>query len=184
MTRKQVGETSHARSSAAGPRQQAPSGTIAAAVVTALHNSCVAWCSCCCHSRGHLRSLPVLDPVFGNISVVYGGVLSAARPCNEYTCRRRPNKMLKVNYRPPAWLYGHLFQLSMVMTPFNGLSFDLKLPCTVGWDAPIWGFAMTGDVVAIQNLFDRRLASPSDVNPIGGSMLHVSFVAYVQSLPR
>ena len=179
MTRKLSGETSYATSAFTASGQRTPSGTIAAAVATALHSSCVAWCSCSCHSRGHLRSLPILDPVFGNISVVYGGVLSAARPCNEYSCRRRSGKVFKLKYRPPAWLYVHLFQLSVVMTPLYGLRLDLKLPRTVAWDSLIWGFAMDGDVDAVQDLFARGVASPWDVNPIGGSMLHVSFVACV-----
>ena len=173
MTKKQLGEA-YATATVPVTGQRAPSGTIAAAVATALHNSCVAWCNCSCHSRGHLRSLPVLDPVFGNISVVYGGILSAARPCNEYSCRRRSDKMLKLKYRPPAWLYVHLFQLSMVMTPLYGLKLDLKLPRTVGWDALIWSLAMDGDVEGVQGLFAQAVASPWDVNPIGGSMLHVS----------
>ena len=71
----------------------------------------------------------------------------------------------------------------MVMTPLYGLRLDLKFPRTVGWDAPIWGFAMDGNVEAIQGMFSRGVASPWDVNPIGGSMLHVSFAEYMQSLP-
>ena len=151
-----------------------PSGTIAAAVATALHNSCVAWCSCCCHARVYVRSPTTFDPIFGSISTVYGGILSAARPCNEYSCRRRSGKAFRLKYRPPPWLYSHLFQLSIISTPLYGLKLDLHFPRTVTWDAPIWTHAMEGDVDAIQDLFSRGVASPWDVNPIGGSMLHVS----------
>ena len=147
---------------------------VAAATAIALHNSCVAWCSCRCHTKGSLKSPPVLDPIFGSISMVYGGVSYISGPCDQYSCRRRSDTTLRMSYRCPQRMHARLFQLSMAMTPMYGLRLNLKTPRVVTWDAPIWGFAMNGNMQGLQDLFSRGVASPWDVNPIGGSALHVS----------
>ena len=153
---------------------------VAAATAIALHNSCVAWCSCRCHTKGSMKSAPLLDPIFGSVSMVYGGISYVAGPCDQYSCRRRSDATLRMNYRFPQWMHARLFQLSMALTPMYGLRLNLKTPRAVPWGAPIWGFAMNGNVQGLQDLFSRGIASPWDVNPIGGSALHVSPCSLLQ----
>lgn len=50
----------------------------------------------------------------------------------------------------------------------------VKLPRVVDWCSPIWGPTIVGNTAIIRDLFARGEASPWDMNPIGGSVLHVS----------
>ncbi|KAL8708079.1 MAG: hypothetical protein Q9220_007011 [cf. Caloplaca sp. 1 TL-2023] len=48
----------------------------------------------------------------------------------------------------------------------------LQIPRTVSWASSLWRHGLDGNVRAIQDLFSQNLASPFDVQVLGGSVLH------------
>lgn len=49
---------------------------------------------------------------------------------------------------------------------------NIKIPRIVDWTSKIWGYGLRGNLHAIQELFSQGIASPWDVQAIGGSVLH------------
>ena len=64
--------------------------------------------------------------------------------------------------------------MSMSFADLRGPELMVKLPRVVAWTSPVWRPAIDGNDLAIKDLFARGEASPWDMNPIGGSVLHVS----------
>ncbi|KAL9091061.1 MAG: hypothetical protein Q9165_004988 [Trypethelium subeluteriae] len=65
-----------------------------------------------------------------------------------------------------------LIGLGSLTQPSYGPELNVKLPRTVRWESPIWGYAINGNLVAIKDMIVKGLASPWDVNGLGGSLLH------------
>ncbi|MCJ1282847.1 hypothetical protein MMC26_002173 [Xylographa opegraphella] len=60
----------------------------------------------------------------------------------------------------------------MSFADLRGPELMVKLPRVVDWTSPVWRPAIDGNENAIKDLFARGEASPWDMNPIGGSVLH------------
>ena len=134
---------------------------------------CDAWCSCKCHAKLSLKTAVSANQIIGSLSVASQGISTAKVQCDQHACRRRPHPSLKVTYRPPQWLSNQYFSFSIQCRPSYGPEINVKLPRTVSWQNPLWGYAIDGNVVAIKNMLVKGLASPWDVNGLGGSPLHV-----------
>ena len=46
------------------------------------------------------------------------------------------------------------------------------MPRIVDWSSKLWGYGISGNLGGIQNLYTSGIASPWDVSPLGGSLLH------------
>ncbi|KAF2236419.1 ankyrin [Viridothelium virens] len=135
-------------------------------------DSCDAWCSCKCHAQLSLKSAVSANRIVGSLSVASQGISTGRVECNQHACRRRPHPSLKVTYRPPPWLSDQYFAFSIQCRPSYGPELNVKLPRTVRWESPIWGYAINGNLIAIKDMIVKGLASPWDVNGLGGSLLH------------
>ena len=77
---------------------------------------------------------------------------------------------MTVNF--PAWFWKRYLSSSFTYTPAWGPEINVKLPRTVSWVSPLWRHGLEGNMRAIQDLFSHGLASPWDVQALGGSILH------------
>ena len=139
----------------------------------AREDHCDVWCSCRCHAKSSLKTAVSANRIIGSLSVASQGISTGKIQCNQHACRRRPHPSLKVTYRPPPWLSNQYLAFSIRCRPSYGPEINVKLPRIVGWENPLWGHAINGNVVAIKDMFVKGLASPWDVNGLGGSPLHV-----------
>ena len=142
--------------------------------IQASKSACVAWCSCKCHERQSLRTAPIITNVLGHLSVTFYGLPLLAKACDQHSCRRRQSTALSVTYRFPTALVQRVLVMSMSFAELRGPEMKVKLPRMVDWTSPIWGPAIDGNTALVRDLFARGEASPWDMNPIGGSVLHVS----------
>ena len=72
----------------------------------------------------------------------------------------------------PAWFWQRYLSSSFAYTPIRGPEINVKLPRTVSWASSLWRHGVEGNLRAVQNLFSQGLASPWDVQALGGSLLH------------
>ena len=133
--------------------------------------SCKAWCSCQCHATSSFQSIRSLQHLFGSLSISHSGIPYLTKPCNQKACRARARPNMKMSYRFPAFMQNAI-TATFTFQDFAGPEIRVKLGRVVGWTAPTWGPAIMGEVGKLQDLFERGLSSPWDVNPIGGNLLH------------
>ncbi|MCJ1306964.1 hypothetical protein MMC25_000608 [Agyrium rufum] len=134
-------------------------------------DACIAWCSCLCHKQTSLQSNRIVSTVFGSLCITSHGLPMMTKPCNQHACKRRQLPSMSVTYRFPQALAQRAVSMSLSLSG-RGPEVRVKLPRVVNWTAPIWGPAIVGDLPLIRKLFNLGEASPWDVNPIGGSVLH------------
>ncbi|MCJ1435453.1 hypothetical protein MMC27_004826 [Xylographa pallens] len=135
-------------------------------------NACTAWCSCKCHKGQSWKSAQLISNVFGSLCLTYSGLPMLVAPCDQHACRRRQSPSFSVTYRFPQALVQRVLSMSMSFADLRGPELMVKLPRVVAWTSPVWRPAIDGNEVAIKDLFARGEASPWDMNPIGGSVLH------------
>ncbi|MCJ1386589.1 hypothetical protein MMC17_009715 [Xylographa soralifera] len=135
-------------------------------------NACAAWCSCKCHKGQSWKTAQLISNVFGNLCLTYYGLPMLAEPCNQHACRRRQSPSISVTYRFPQALVQRVLSMSMSFADLRGPELMVKLPRVVDWTSPVWRPAIDGNEAVIKDLFARGEASPWDMNPIGGSVLH------------
>ncbi|KAI9685354.1 MAG: hypothetical protein M1822_004485 [Bathelium mastoideum] len=133
---------------------------------------CDAWCSCKCHAKLSLKTAVNANGIIGSLAVASQGISATKVQCDQHACRRRPHPSLKVTYRPPPWLTNQYFMFSIQCRPSYGPEINVKLPRTIGWESPLWDYSIKGNLVAIKDMLVKGLASPWDVNGLGGSALH------------
>ena len=133
--------------------------------------ACEAWCSCACHAKTVLR---LKHPtIVGSFSVAYSGLPWVTASCDQKACRSRslPNVAITVQF--PEWFWKRYWSSSFSYTAICGPEINYsKLPRTVSWVSALWRHGVDGNLRAVQDLFSRGLASPWDVQPLGGSLLH------------
>lgn len=135
---------------------------------------CDPWCSCSCHRSTSLHLPQGWQHAFGALSISYKGLPGASAACSQSSCRRRATPSVKMSYRFPAALLQRKLMMSWTFSPRNGPESSTKLPRVVDWTSPVWQHATAGNVREMVGLFDKGLASPYDISPVGGNLLHVS----------
>ncbi|MCJ1394383.1 hypothetical protein MMC18_007261 [Xylographa bjoerkii] len=135
-------------------------------------NACAAWCSCKCHKGRSWKTAQLINSVVGSLCLTYYGLPMLAEPCDQHACRRRQSPSFSVTYRFPKALIQRVLSMSMSFADLRGPELTVKLPRVVDWTSPVWRPAIDGDEMVIKDLFARGEASPWDMNPIGGSVLH------------
>jgi hypothetical protein len=77
--------------------------------------------------------------------------------------------------RTPAWLSNSIWQIALNRS-ISGWEFTIRTYGVVAYDAPIFMACELGDSLAMQRLFDTRMASPFDQKEHGESLWDVSFL--------
>ena len=144
--------------------------------------SCKDWCSCVCHQKKVLR---IKQPLaLGSFSLAASGLPWITPSCDQKSCRSRsvPGIVVTINF--PAWFWKRYLTSSFTYTPIRGPNLNFELPRMVGWDCKLWRLGLDGNLGSIRDLFVNGLASPWDVSPLGGSVLHVSMLLSQEPEPE
>ena len=132
--------------------------------------ACESWCSCACHAKSVLRVKQ--RNLVGSLSISYSGLPWVTASCDQKSCRSRSVPTVAMTVQFPAWFWKRYLSSSFSYTPIHGPEINLKLPRTVSWVSALWRHGVDGNLRAIQDLFSQGLASPWDIQAIGGSALH------------
>lgn len=131
---------------------------------------CKEWCSCSCHDRNAVK---VKDrSTIGSFSLIYSGLPWFNPDCDQKSCRSRSVPSVSVTFQFPSWFWKRHLSTSLSCSSIQGPDISLRLPRVVDWYSNLWAYGVSGDIGGIQRLYSSRLASPWDVNPLGGSLLH------------
>lgn len=82
-----------------------------------------------------------------------------------------------VEYRGPSWLVNRAWSIQ-AMQSCSGWTFSPRTYNTVPADAMVFRYGRDGNIKGLQELFDKRAASPFDRNDHGGTPLHVCTISY------
>ncbi|KAL8821908.1 MAG: hypothetical protein Q9223_000138 [Gallowayella weberi] len=133
--------------------------------------ACQTWCSCACHAKTVLRT--TRRNGLGSLSISYSGLPWVTPQCDQKACRSRSLPTVALTIRFPSWFWTRNLSPSFAYSPLEGPYVNyLQFPRTVSWVSSLWRHGLDGNIPAIQDLFSRGLASPNDVQGLGGSVLH------------
>lgn len=133
--------------------------------------ACQPWCSCACHAKSVLRTNRPNG--LGSLSISYSGLPWVTAQCDQKLCRSRSLPTVALTIRFPPWFWNRYVAPSFAYSPLEGPSINyLQFPRTVSWMSSLWRHGLDGNIRAIQDLFSQGLASPFDVQGLGGSVLH------------
>lgn len=135
--------------------------------------TCRPWCSCCCHVRRSVRSPGLVKGFMGSLFVGYSGVPLATQPCNERQCRRRSTLRFILSYQFPAWFWTRALFASFTTANVPGPEMLIRVQTKIPFASEIYQHCLNGNAESLQRLFQKRAASPFDVDPDGLSLLHV-----------
>lgn len=79
----------------------------------------------------------------------------------------------ELNFRFPTWLTRAAWSIAASYS-YTGLKFNVRLYSVVPFDAPVMKYARNNDKKNILALFDKKLASPFDVDEYGATLIDVS----------
>jgi len=125
---------------------------------------CTESCSCICHSPRRITFPKFIVPLLGFLSVSVSGLLPGYNQCSETSCLRRSIFRTHISYRFPRWFLARILRLSLGIYPGEGPVASLRVNRVVADDAEIMDFVKAGNLEGVKSLFQRRLASPNDVN--------------------
>lgn len=134
---------------------------------------CMAWCSCSCHKTSSLRINKPNNLAVGSLALTFSGMPYITASCDQRACALRSTPLVRLTIQFPKWLWNGYVSSSFAYNPLEGSQLNLRLPRAVGWSSRLWGYGTEGNVKGIQKLFSQGLASPWDVQGLGGSALHV-----------
>ncbi|KAL9589864.1 MAG: hypothetical protein Q9203_001319 [Teloschistes exilis] len=132
--------------------------------------ACQSWCSCACHAKNVLRTNRRNG--LASLSISYSGLPWVTAKCDQKSCRSRSLPAVALNIQFPSWLWKQYLSSSFVCSPLHTTNLNFALSRTVSWMSSLWRHGLDGNVRAIQDLFSEGLASPFDVQALGGSVLH------------
>lgn len=75
--------------------------------------------------------------------------------------------------KPPNWLTRRAWSIASAIST-GGFDIKLRAYSVVPYDSPVFELASRGDIEGLLDLFDRRLASPFDIDENGRNLLSVS----------
>ena len=138
----------------------------------------VPMCACQCHAVSKYQHPRWIAPVIRSLFIGYSGLpYLCTAGCNESTCTKREDALIKATYYFPAWAPYFSRMLSFVgrWNPLDGHDFSLRMPRVVPSSSDIFMLAQKGNVQGIKMLFSLSKASIHDVSAgEGRSVMHVS----------
>lgn len=132
--------------------------------------ACQSWCSCACHAKNFLRTNRRNG--LASLSISYSGLPWVTAKCDQKSCRSRSLPTVALNIQFPSWFWKQYLSSSFAYSPLHATNLNFALSRTVSWLSSLWRHGLDGNVRAIQDLFSQGLASPFDVQSLGGSVLH------------
>ncbi len=93
----------------------------------------------------------------------------------DYKIKKREVEEIRAEYRGPSWLINRLWRIQAVKASF-GWSFHLRTYNIVPWNSPVFALARKNSVKGLQELFNKKEASPFDCNENDMTLLLVSII--------
>jgi len=118
-------------------------------------------CKCACHSQWAIATPKSYSALAGIASLRSVGRFFHPQQCDSIECRRPSYAIISATYCMPHWLATRALLLTVVKGPVFSIS--LSLARIVPADSELFRCIQSGDCVRIQQLFERREASPSDM---------------------
>lgn len=108
------------------------------------------------------------------ISLPAQGTVALTRNASQLSAHKLSRKRRLFQMTTPEWISNTVLQFEMTRS-ITGLNIMLRTYGIVPIDAPVFEACEKGDVVGMQRLFDKGLASPFDRNEWGESLWDVSY---------
>lgn len=135
--------------------------------------TCSSWCSCVCHMRQNFASPGALFPIIGQLRVQYNGR-------SRFPCRCSESSWFNASYQFPPFLLLRYVSLAVRSCPIPPPEYVLRVSRVLPPYHPLWRYSITGDIVAVRNMYSEGVASPYDLHQKNGPAL---FYAVEQSTP-
>ncbi|KAG8625551.1 hypothetical protein KVT40_005952 [Elsinoe batatas] len=142
-------------------------------VLVAYREPCKGWCPCACHAKRKLASGAswMAEQFFGRMFVGYSGIPLLNRRCDFQGCRKQEPTSATMEYWFPGWVASTNLRLCFKNLPQSGPQLQISTTRRVPDTAQSIAFAMQGNIVGLQHLFTKGLASPRDVSDSRGYSL-------------
>lgn len=141
-------------------------------VVAPYSTACSERCGCICHRRSLIRTPSGLfENILGRLSMNTAGFPLLS--CNELQCRGRKNQIVKVRYSFPRWFLARAIAFNVSQSA-EGPMLWLLGRRVLGPNARLFQYARKGDMTAMEELLQKRVCSPADIDPRSWTALHVS----------
>lgn len=135
---------------------------------------CSVACNCSCHRRARIGSPSVAQRVFGLLFVSYSMLPQRVDRCDVPACKNRSPTKTRITYYFPQWMFLKAINISITKSYFFEPSLQLTMKRIISPVSPIFIAVKEGRIDVIKQLFEKRLASPNDIEGLDGDgVLHV-----------
>ena len=130
-------------------------------------------CKCRCH-RLKYRSVPLIfTKAFGQSVIGATGHYPYEPTCEGLACRGSPRPRLSVCYYFPSWLLSRIILFASTRIPYGDPSFGLRIRNILPEHSPILGAIKEGLIADIRSIFESRMSSSDDMEPMVWTTLTV-----------
>ena len=130
-------------------------------------------CKCRCH-RLKYRTVPLIfTKAFGNFVIGATGHCPYQPTCEGLACSGPPRPHLSVGYYFPSWLLSQIILFAYTRRPYGNPSFGLHMRNLLPEHSPILAAITEGRIADIKSMFESRMASPDDMEPMAWTTLTV-----------
>ncbi|KAH0564757.1 hypothetical protein GP486_001851 [Trichoglossum hirsutum] len=143
--------------------------------------ACRADCRCKCHTKTTYRWPDSLRPVIGNTFLSFVGQPTFVRRCSRRDCQKAKVWSGELSYVFPSWLLKKMISVSLISRGFKR-TFHIRNHNIVSEFSDAVRYTCKGDLLGLQMLFSKRLATPNDTTPDGWTLMHPSDFAKFRTL--
>lgn len=126
------------------------------------------------HTRHNVQALPILERIVGRLFLGYSGSSIYQQQCDVTTCRQRGIASTQLTYFFPELYVDKAVSVTVINSMFSTPSLNLKIRKSASETNRLFALSRCEGVDSIRELFERREASPDDVDHRRGwTPLHV-----------
>jgi ankyrin repeat protein len=168
-----IKESLTARPETPASSQRSTAHVITGVCIQASKGACHPWCSCKCHKVSQFRTPAIINRLLGCLFVGYTSLPFLSPACTERRCLRQTSPSIHINFYFPSWFLMRVLSVMVTYSSSTGPEVLLRIPPVCPPNADIIFYSCTGNVRGLKSLFEKRLASPYDVEyGTGVSALH------------
>jgi hypothetical protein len=150
-------------------------------IQTSILHQCSMTCLCQCHRRRQIRSSDnsLIQQCLGQFFLSYSSIpVWDTRPCNDPRCVNRDPVAVDLIYMLPEWLLNKALGIYVSWKSMSGqgASLHIRVPRIISEDSDVFNAITADDVPGLQVLLGSGKFLPTDVTPLGTTMLLVSLL--------